>query len=101
MLSWDKSCSRLQIPSSQNITHAIRLFCHLLQVTRNFDGQLAKYLRKARGELSYAQFSKKTGLSHMTLFRIEKGEHHLTLNKLETLLNKLKIRLSGVFSEEF
>ena len=37
----------------------------------------------------------------MTLFRIEKGEHHLTLNKLETLLNKLKIRLSGVFSEEF
>ena len=60
---------------------------------RNFDGQLAKYLRKARGEMSYAQFSKKTGLSHMTLFRIEKGEHHLTMNKLETLLNKLKIRL--------
>ena len=37
----------------------------------------------------------------MTLFRIEKGEHHLTLNKLETLLNKLKIRLSDVFPEEF
>ena len=36
----------------------------------------------------------------MTLFRIEKGEHHLTLNKLETLLNKLKIRLSDVFPEE-
>ena len=30
----------------------------------------------------------------MTLFWIEKGEHHLTLNKLETLLNKLKIRLT-------
>ena len=39
--------------------------------------------------------------SHMTLFWIEKGEHHLTLNKLETLLNKLKIRLSDVFPEEF
>ncbi len=37
----------------------------------------------------------------MTLFRIVKGEHHLTLNKLETLLNKLKIRLSDVFPEEF
>ena len=39
--------------------------------------------------------------SHLTPFRIDKGEHHLTLNKLETLLNKLKIRLSGVFPEEF
>ena len=37
----------------------------------------------------------------MTPFRIEKGEHLLTLNKLETLLNKLKIRLSDVFPAEF
>ena len=51
--------------------------------------------------MSYAQFSKKTGLSHMTLFRIEKGEHHLTLNKLESLLNKLKIRLGDIFPDEF
>jgi transcriptional regulator with XRE-family HTH domain len=70
-------------------------------VRKSFDGQLAKYLRKARGDLSYSQFSKKTGISHMTLFRVEKGEHHLTLNKLETLLNKLKIRLVDIFPDEF
>ena len=68
---------------------------------KSFDGQLAKFLRKARGEMSYAQFSKKTGISHMTLFRIEKGEHHLTLNKLETLLNKLKFKLSDIFPDEY
>ncbi len=68
---------------------------------RNFDRQLARFLRKKRGELSYAQFAKKSGLSHQTLFRIEHGEHRLTLNKLETVLNKLKIRLKDVFPGEF
>ena len=67
----------------------------------SLDVQLAKYLRKARGEMSFAQFSKKTGLSHMTLYRIERGEHHLTLNKLEIVMGKLKIRLSDIFPEEF
>jgi len=70
-------------------------------VRTSLDVQLAKYLRKARGEMSFAQFSKKTGLSHMTLYRIERGEHHLTLNKLEIVMGKLKIRLSDIFPEEF
>jgi len=69
-------------------------------VRKSLDRQLALFLRKTRGELSYAQFAKKTGISHMTLFRIEKGEHHLTLDKLDTVLRKLKIRLSDVFPEE-
>jgi transcriptional regulator with XRE-family HTH domain len=71
-----------------------------LGVRKSLDVQLAQYLRKARGELSYAQFSKKTGLSHTTLHRLERGEHHLTLNKLETLMTKLKIRLKDVFPDE-
>jgi transcriptional regulator with XRE-family HTH domain len=70
-------------------------------VHRNFDRQLATFLRKKRGPLSYAQFAKKVGLSHQTLFRIEHGEHHLTLNKLETVVHKLKIRLKDVFPDEF
>ena len=68
---------------------------------KSLDVQLAKYLRKARGGLSYAQFSRKTGLSHTTLHRLERGEHHLTLNKLETLLNKLKIKLSDIYPDEY
>jgi transcriptional regulator with XRE-family HTH domain len=70
-------------------------------VQRNLDAQLAKFLRKARGSLSYAQFGKRVGISHTTLHRIERGEHHLTLHKLETVITKLKIRLSDIFPGEF
>lgn len=65
------------------------------------DKQLAIFLRKQRGELSYAQFGKKVGLSHTTLHRIERGEHRLTISKLQTVLDKLKIKLSDVFPEEY
>ena len=51
--------------------------------------------------MSYAKFAKLTGLSPMTLFRLEKGEHHLTLNKLETVCSKLKLKLSDIFPEEY
>jgi len=70
-------------------------------VQRHLDRQLAKFLRKARGSLSYADFGKKVGISHTTLHRIERGEHHLTLNKLETILDKLKVKLRDVFPDEF
>ena len=68
---------------------------------RNLDKQLAKFLRKKRGGFSYAKFAKKSGVSYQTLFRIEHGEQHLTLDKLETLLVKLKIRLKDIFPDEF
>jgi transcriptional regulator with XRE-family HTH domain len=70
-------------------------------VQRNLDKQLAKFLRKERSNLSYAEFARKTGISHQTLFRIEHGEHHLTVDKLETILVKLKIRLKDIFPNEF
>jgi transcriptional regulator with XRE-family HTH domain len=70
-------------------------------VQRNLDRQLATFLRKERGNLSYAEFAKKAGISHQTLFRIEHGEHHLTLDKLETVLVKLKIRLKNIFPNEY
>jgi hypothetical protein len=31
----------------------------------------------------------------------KRGEHHLTLHKLETVITKLKIRLSDIFPGEF
>jgi len=70
-------------------------------VRHNLDQQLAKYLRKERGALSYAKFAEKTGISYQTLYRIEHGEHHLTLDKLETVLVKMKIRLKDIFPDEF
>ena len=68
---------------------------------RHLDRQLARFLRKARGSLSYADFARKVGISHTTLHRIERGEHHLTLSKLETILDKLKVKLRDVFPDEF
>jgi transcriptional regulator with XRE-family HTH domain len=70
-------------------------------VQRNLDRDIARFLRKARGNLSYADFSKKVGVSYTTLHRIERGEHHITLNKLETILNRLKIKLKDVFPDEY
>jgi transcriptional regulator with XRE-family HTH domain len=70
-------------------------------VQRNFDRQLARYLRKARGSLSYADFARKVSVSHTTLHRIERGEHHITLDKLETILGRLKIKLRDVFPDEY
>jgi transcriptional regulator with XRE-family HTH domain len=70
-------------------------------VQRNLDKQLATFLRKKRGSLSYAEFARKVGVSHQTLFRIEHGEHHLTLDKLEMVLVKLKIHLKDIFPNEF
>ena len=83
------------------ITHTLWLLCHVARVRRNLDRQLAGFLRRRRGGLSYAEFAKKTGLSHTTLHRLERGEHHLTLNRLETVLRKLKIRLRDIFPREF
>lgn len=68
---------------------------------RNLDRQLANFLKKKRGNLSYAGFSRRVGVSYTTLHRIERGEHHLTLNKLETILHKLRVRLKDVFPDEF
>ena len=68
---------------------------------RNLDRQLAEFLKRERGSLSYADFSKKIGLSHTTIHRIERGEHHLTLNKLETILGRLKIKLRDIYPDEY
>jgi transcriptional regulator with XRE-family HTH domain len=68
---------------------------------RNLDGDLAKFLRKQRGEMSYVEFAKKIGVGHMTARRLESGDHHITLKKLQTVMDKLKIRLSDIFPSEF
>jgi transcriptional regulator with XRE-family HTH domain len=70
-------------------------------VQRNLDREFALYIRKARGSLSYADFAKRVGVSHTTLHRIERGEHHITLSKLETILGRLKIKLKDIFPEEY
>jgi transcriptional regulator with XRE-family HTH domain len=68
---------------------------------RNLDAQLAKFLKKQRGEQSYSEFAKRIGVGHMTARRLESGEHHITLKKLEVILDKLKVKMGEVFPGEF
>jgi len=69
-------------------------------VTGTLGRQLANFLRKQRGELTYVQFSRKLGLPPSTLFRLENGQQSITLNRLELILKRLKIEISDVFSME-
>ena len=63
------------------------------------DQQLAAFLRRERGQRSYAEFSKVTGLPASTLFRLENGEQSLTLGKLDAVLKKLKKSVADVFGQ--
>ena len=62
--------------------------------------QLALFLKKSRGQMTYAQFEKKMGISNSTLQRIEQGEQNVTLDTLEHILDRLKVKIAEVFPDE-
>ena len=66
---------------------------------KSFDKQLGQFLRKQRGEMTFVQFSRKTGLPASTLFRLENAQQSITLGKLELVLKRLKCKVSDVFGE--
>jgi len=61
--------------------------------------QLAAFLRKKRGDLTFQQFSRKIGISDSTLHRLELGEQNITLNTLEQICDRLKCSVADVFGE--
>ena len=61
--------------------------------------QLAAFLRQKRGELTFKQFSRKTGISDSTLHRLELGEQNITLNTLEQICDRLKCSMAEIFGE--
>lgn len=68
---------------------------------KGLDAQLANYLRQKRGDLSYVQFAKKVGISATMIHKLENGDRHITLRKLETVMAKLKIKLGDIFPDQF
>jgi len=62
----------------------------------DLDKKLAAFLKKQRGEMSYAEFSRKTGLTASSLFRLEQGQQSITLGRLHEVLKKLKMSLWDV-----
>lgn len=59
--------------------------------------QLAEFLKKERGAMSYVVFSKKVGLTPSTLFRLENGQQSITLGRLQQVMDRLKVRLGDIF----
>ena len=67
---------------------------------KSLEKQLASFLRKRRGDQTFAQFSRKLGLSESTLHRIENGQQSVTLSRLQQILDRLKCSLWDVFGEK-
>jgi len=59
--------------------------------------QLAQFLRKRRGDLTFQQFSRKTGISDSTLHRLELADQNITLGTLEQLCDRLKCSIQDLF----
>ena len=69
----------------------------MLGVAASLHQQLARFLRKERGALTYEQFARKVGVSKSTLHRMELAEQNVTLDSLEQITRRLKCRLSDIF----
>jgi hypothetical protein len=63
------------------------------------DKKLSKFLKKTRGEMTFVQFGKITGLTPSTLFRLEQCDQTITLRRLEPVLKRLKVTLWDVFGD--
>jgi DNA-binding Xre family transcriptional regulator len=61
--------------------------------------QLARFLRKKRGKLSYPAFARKVGVSSASLHRMEMADQNVTLKTLDHLLRRLKCSVTEVFGE--
>jgi len=72
----------------------------LFYVPRKLRSQLGVFLKQKRGELTFAQFSRRIGVSKSTLQRLEQGEQNITVDMLEHLLSKFSAGMSEVFPED-
>jgi len=64
---------------------------------QTLDNQLAIFLRKRRGETTYAAFARKLGITPSSLFRLENGQQSITLKTLQQIMDRLKCSLSDIF----
>lgn len=64
------------------------------------DKQFGQFLRKRRGQMTYLEFGRKTGLPPSTIFRLENTQQSITLGKLEQVMMRLKCKLTDVFDED-
>jgi transcriptional regulator with XRE-family HTH domain len=63
----------------------------------SLERQLAAFLRRKRGGLSYAKFSQRLGLPPSTLHRLEMCEQSITLRRLQQIMKRLNCSLKDIF----
>jgi len=66
-------------------------------VRDTLEKQLATFLRKRRGDMTFAQFSKKLGLPTSTLHCLEQCQQSITLRRLQQIMQRLKCGLLDIF----
>jgi len=66
-------------------------------VRSSLEQQLATFLRRRRGEETYAVFARRLGLPPSTLFRLEQCQQSLTLGRLEQIMKRLGASLRDIF----
>jgi DNA-binding Xre family transcriptional regulator len=67
-------------------------------VQNTLEKQLSTYLRKKRGDMTFAEFSRKLGLTPSTLHRLEQCQQSITLRSLQQIMERLKCDLSDIFN---
>jgi DNA-binding Xre family transcriptional regulator len=66
-------------------------------VPDTLEKQLSIFLRKRRGDMTFAMFSRKIGLPASTLHRLEQCQQSITLGRLQQIMKRLKCGLSDIF----
>jgi DNA-binding Xre family transcriptional regulator len=66
-------------------------------VSSSLDKQLAQFLRRTRGDQTFADFSRKLGLPPSTLHRLESCEQSITLGRLHQIMSRLKCEVADIF----
>ena len=76
-----------------------QVLARLSTMAQKMAKQLGDFLRKKRGDLTYAQFARKMGVSDSSLQRLEMGEQNVTLGTLEQIRKRLKCKVSDIFPD--
>ncbi|PYK99421.1 MAG: hypothetical protein DME19_08775 [Verrucomicrobia bacterium] len=76
-------------------------FGNVSLMRERLDSQLGEFLRRKRGQMTYARFAKKLGITPSTLFRLEHGQQSITLGRLEHIMERLKCNFADIFPAQF
>jgi transcriptional regulator with XRE-family HTH domain len=72
---------------------------HPLSVRYQLRKQLADFIKKKRGDQTFAQFSRKMGLSDSTLQRIEMMEQNVTIDTIQHIVTRLRCKILDIFPD--